>query len=102
MKKTIDKKAFQIIYTEKICELKSILECLVENFGKEFLYDIEEPSNEKKAISNSRERIYYDNKEVIYIPNIHNKKFFFPYIIKKSEEADLKFLDKNFGHKIYN
>jgi hypothetical protein len=95
MKKTIDKINYRIIYEGEPKELKSILECLVENFGNAFVGYIKKFSYDKKAISNSRERVYYNDKEIIYVPNVSHKKLIFPFMINESKEADKNFLEKN-------
>jgi len=101
MKKFIDKKSYQIVYEGSHKELESILRCLVEKVQKKLISEFTSLSKETKQISlYPSQRINYNLEKIVYLPNTSNKKFIFPILIKNSETADVKFLEKNPLYKI--
>ncbi|HIH52033.1 MAG TPA: hypothetical protein HA284_00665 [Nanoarchaeota archaeon] len=102
MKKNINEKIYHIEYLGGLQELEHCLESLLNQWERGFSSEISEFTEFDKIISNSNERIYYNKRRILYLPNSYEglKKVIFDGMKKKSELADENFLKKNLQHKI--
>lgn len=102
MKKVIDKERYEIFYYGSIEELKIYLKNFYESFGiipDEEINKLEKiSSGQNKHIGPVHERLYYSNRELKYRVNSSNpkeKEFLFPFMKKRAEKIDGKFLEEN-------
>lgn len=100
MIKEIYERSTIIKYAGEVDELKEILKQIVKiQFGEmdykmieDEINKLEYITNPNKEFSSPRERVYYNNKRVIYRPNGSSKSIFEETIKPNSEKADRIFL----------